>query len=120
MEENNGMSDSADDSAPTASIGQPPRDDAPAPAESPVSETPAGQPSPPDPHDESVAEILQEFDDLREAAQAEMEAMRNLIQAERDLHEAMRRSPPPPNHPGWRPPESNFGPYAPAPQYQNY
>lgn len=60
---------------------------------------------------ESVAEILQEFDDLRKAARTEMEAMRDLIQAQRDLREAM---PPPPAYP---PPEWRDGssPYAPPP-----
>jgi hypothetical protein len=58
-----------------------------------------------------VAKILKEFDDLREAARAEMEAMRNRMEAERELREAM--TPPPP-----RPyPPSGYGPYAPAPRY---
>ena len=64
------------------------------------------------PRGESVSKILQEFDDLRNAARAEMEAMRNLIQAERDLREAM--SPPPPAYPppAWY---GGYSPYAPAP-----
>ncbi|RLJ17753.1 hypothetical protein DJ031_12870 [bacterium endosymbiont of Escarpia laminata] len=49
---------------------------------------------------ESVTRILKEFDDLRQAAEAEMKAMRNLIQAERELRDAM--APPPAQyHPGW-------------------
>ncbi|MBL3588947.1 MAG: hypothetical protein JMN24_04015, partial [gamma proteobacterium endosymbiont of Lamellibrachia anaximandri] len=49
---------------------------------------------------ESVTRILKEFDDLRQAAEAEMNAMRNLIQAERELRDAM--APPPAQYrPGW-------------------
>jgi frataxin-like iron-binding protein CyaY len=70
--------------------------------------------------DESVAKILQEFDDLREAARAEMEAMRNLIQAERELREAIMAPRQPPAHPGWRAPGATQDPYAPAPQYPRY
>lgn len=68
-------------------------------------------------HEESVAKILKEFDDLREAARAETEAMRNLMQAERELRDAM--TPPPPIHPGWRAPGSAFGP-APQQHYPPY
>jgi hypothetical protein len=72
-------------------------------------------------HDESVAKILKEFDDLREAAQAEMDAMRNRVQAERDLREAMMPPlPPPPSYPYWRRPTTGYGPYGLAPQYPLY
>ncbi len=71
-------------------------------------------------HDESVAKILQEFDDLREAARAEMEAMRNLIQAERELREAIMAPRQPPGYPQRRAPGSAYGPYGPAPQYPRY
>ncbi|MEJ2694297.1 MAG: hypothetical protein P8166_14965 [Candidatus Thiodiazotropha sp.] len=67
-------------------------------------------------HEESVAKILKEFDDLREAARAETEAMRNLMQAERDLRDAM--TPPPPMHPpGWQAPGTGYGPHGSAPQH---
>jgi hypothetical protein len=69
-------------------------------------------------HAESVTKILKEFDDLRDAAQAEMEAMQNRIQAERALREAM--TPPPP--PLWRAPAYapyGYGPGYPGP-YQGY
>jgi hypothetical protein len=68
-------------------------------------------------HDESVARILKEFDDLRDAARAEMEAMRNLMQAERELRDAMAPLPPPAYPPAWSAPGAGYGPYAPAPQY---
>jgi hypothetical protein len=66
-------------------------------------------------HEESVAKILKEFDDLREAARAETEAMRNLMQAERELRDAM--TPPPPMHPGWQAPGAGYGPYGSTPQH---
>jgi hypothetical protein len=70
-----------------------------------------------DAHTESVTKILKEFDDLRDAAQAEREAMQNRMQAERELHEAMM--PPPPRM--WRNPNPGYGPYGPAPgPYQGY
>ncbi|MCG8487938.1 MAG: hypothetical protein MI756_10765 [Chromatiales bacterium] len=68
-----------------------------------------------DMHAESVTKILKEFDELRDAAQAEMEAMQNRMQAERELHEAMM--PPPPRM--WRNPNPGYGPYGPGP-YQGY
>jgi hypothetical protein len=70
-----------------------------------------------DVHDESVARILKEFDELREAARVEMDAMRNLIQAERELRDAMAPRPPSAYPPAWRAPEAGYGPYAPAPRY---
>jgi hypothetical protein len=70
-----------------------------------------------DQHEESVARILKEFDELREAARAEMEAMRNLIQAERELRDTMAPQPPSAYPPAWRTPGAGYGPYTPAPQY---
>jgi hypothetical protein len=68
---------------------------------------------------ESVAKILKEFDDLREAAEAEMEATRNRYEAERELREAMM--PPPPVYPAWRNvPPAGYAPYGPASQYPRY
>jgi uncharacterized protein YerC len=62
-------------------------------------------------HAESVSKILKEFDDLRNATMAEIEAMRNRIQAERELREAM--SP----RPAWsRQGYSPYGAYPPAQQ----
>ncbi|MCU7811492.1 MAG: hypothetical protein KZQ77_09665, partial [Candidatus Thiodiazotropha sp. (ex Notomyrtea botanica)] len=73
-----------------------------------------------DPHAESVAKILKEFDELREAADAEMEAMRNLIQAERELRDAMMVPPPPPqSYPRTRV-APGYNPYRNAPQYSPY
>jgi hypothetical protein len=73
-----------------------------------------------DQHEESVAKILQEFDELREASQAEMEATRNRYEAERQLHEAMM-PPPPQVYPAWRnAPPAGYGPYGPAPRYPRY
>jgi hypothetical protein len=71
-------------------------------------------------HAESVTKILKEFDELRDAAQAEMEAMQNRIQAERELREAMMPPPPPIM---WRAPA--YAPYGPGrpgsyPGYYNY
>ncbi|MCU7931145.1 MAG: hypothetical protein KZQ90_10120 [Candidatus Thiodiazotropha sp. (ex Codakia rugifera)] len=70
-------------------------------------------------HAESVSKILKEFDDLRDAAKAEMEAMRNLMQAERELQEAMA-SPPPVNPPAWRGRGPTYSPYGTYPQSQGY
>jgi flagellar biosynthesis/type III secretory pathway M-ring protein FliF/YscJ len=68
-------------------------------------------------HAESVSKILKEFDELREAAQAEMEATRNRVQAERELMDAM--APPPPSYPRtWGAP--GYYPYGNAPQYSPY
>ncbi len=39
---------------------------------------------------ESVAKIMEEFDDLRNAADTEIKAMRDLMQAEKDLRDAMK------------------------------
>jgi len=72
-----------------------------------------------DQHAESVSKILKEFDDLREAAQAEMDAMRNLMQAERELHDAMAAPPPAAYPPAWRGPAYS-SPYATGPQYYPY
>lgn len=72
-----------------------------------------------DMHKESVTKILKEFDDLRDAAQAEMEAKQNRMQAERALHDAMM--PPAPrrwNNPGYAPYGPGYGP-GPGP-YQGY
>jgi hypothetical protein len=71
-------------------------------------------------HAESVSKILKEFDELREAAQAEMEATRNRVQAERELMDAM--APPPPSYPqqGWGAPAPGYYPYGNAPQYSPY
>ncbi|MEJ2427200.1 MAG: hypothetical protein P8101_22775 [Candidatus Thiodiazotropha sp.] len=68
-------------------------------------------------HDESVTKILKEFDDLREAAQVEMEATKNRVQAERDLQDAMAPPPPPVwyGHPG-----PGYAPYAPPAYQQGY
>ncbi|MES9987408.1 MAG: hypothetical protein ABW077_05790 [Candidatus Thiodiazotropha endolucinida] len=64
-------------------------------------------------HAESVSKILKEFDDLRDATMAEMEAMRNRIQAERELQEAMV----PPPRPAWTGRGySPYGGYPPARQ----
>ncbi|MES9979125.1 MAG: hypothetical protein ABW107_10275, partial [Candidatus Thiodiazotropha sp. 6PLUC5] len=63
-------------------------------------------------HKESVTKILKEFDELRDAAQAEMEAKKNRMQAERELHEAMMPSPR-----VWRNPGYNM-PYGPTPYQQ--
>jgi len=71
-----------------------------------------------DQHAESVSKILKEFDDLREAAQAEMDAMRNLMQAERELRDAMTAPPPAAYPPAWRGPA--YSPYATGPQYYPY
>jgi hypothetical protein len=69
-----------------------------------------------DMHAESVSKILKEFDDLRNATRAEMEAMRNRIQAERELREAM--APPPPwtgrgytPYGGYPPAQQGYSPY---------
>jgi hypothetical protein len=69
-------------------------------------------------HKESVTKILKEFDELRDAAQAEAQAMRNRMQAERELHEAMM--PPPPRM--WRNPNPGYAPYGPGRPgpYQSY
>jgi hypothetical protein len=67
-----------------------------------------------DMHAESVSKILKEFDDLRNATRAEIEAMRNRIQAERELREAMA----PPRVWG-RQGYSPYGGYPPA-QQQGY
>ncbi len=73
--------------------------------------------TPRDLHDESVARILKEFDDLREASRAEMEAMRNLMQQRRELENAMT---PPRYPPAWNPPAAGYyNPYAP-PAYPRY
>jgi hypothetical protein len=74
-----------------------------------------------DMHAESVSKILKEFDDLRNATRAEIEAMRNRIQAERELREAMS-SPPPWSGRGYTP-YSGYPPppqqgYSPYPNYQ--
>jgi hypothetical protein len=66
-----------------------------------------------DQHAESVSKILKEFDDLRNAARAEMEAMRNLRDAERDLQDAMV---PPPPRPAW--PGPGYAPYGGYPPVQ--
>jgi hypothetical protein len=67
-----------------------------------------------DMHAESVSKILKEFDDLRNATRAEIEAMRNRIQAERELREAMAPAP------AWsRQGYSPYGGYPPA-QQQGY
>ncbi|MES9918202.1 MAG: hypothetical protein ABW160_20055, partial [Candidatus Thiodiazotropha sp. 4PDIV1] len=63
-------------------------------------------------HSESVTKILKEFDELRDAAQAEMEAKKNRMQAERELHEAMMPTPR-----MWRNPGYNT-PYGSAPYQQ--
>jgi hypothetical protein len=74
-------------------------------------------------HAESVSKILKEFDELRDASQAEMEAMRNRVQAERELQEAMVPPPPPPAWygRGYSPyrgyPPAQQGYYSPAPYY---
>ncbi|MET0068583.1 MAG: hypothetical protein ABW096_00985 [Candidatus Thiodiazotropha sp.] len=65
-------------------------------------------------HAESVSKILKEFDELRDAARAEMEAMRNLMQAERELQEAMASPPPRPAWPGRG--YAPYGGYAPSQQ----
>jgi hypothetical protein len=69
-------------------------------------------------HKESVTKILKEFDELRDAAQAEAQAMQNRMQAERELHEAMM--PPPPRM--WRNPNPGYAPYGPGRPgpYQSY
>ncbi|MES9836662.1 MAG: hypothetical protein AB2588_17400 [Candidatus Thiodiazotropha sp.] len=72
-------------------------------------------------HAESVSKILKEFDELRDAARAEMEAMRNLMQAERELQEAMASPPPRPAWPGrgytpyggYPPSQQGYTPYYP-------
>ncbi|MEL0587628.1 MAG: hypothetical protein AAES65_22590 [Candidatus Thiodiazotropha sp. (ex. Lucinoma kazani)] len=71
-------------------------------------------------HAESVSKILKEFDDLRDAAKAEMEAMRNLMQAERELQEAMAAPPVPVNPPAWRGRGPAYSPYGAYPQSQGY
>ncbi|MEJ2405446.1 MAG: hypothetical protein P8171_14320 [Candidatus Thiodiazotropha sp.] len=64
-----------------------------------------------------MTKILKEFDDLREAAQVEMEATKNRVQAERDLQDAM--APPPP--PVWYGrPGPGYAPYAPPAYQQGY
>jgi hypothetical protein len=74
-------------------------------------------------HAESVSKILKEFDDLRDASQAEMEAMRNRAQAERELQEAMTPPPPPAWYGrGYSPPYRGYPPaqqgyYPPSPYY---
>ncbi|PVV07467.1 MAG: hypothetical protein B6D77_13735 [gamma proteobacterium symbiont of Ctena orbiculata] len=87
--------------------------------EATASETPAASTAPEqetlksirDLHAESVSKILKEFDELRDATRAEMEAMRNRIQAERELQEAM--APPPAwSRRGYTP----YGGYPPARQ----
>ncbi|MCU7892994.1 MAG: hypothetical protein KZQ78_15855 [Candidatus Thiodiazotropha sp. (ex Ustalcina ferruginea)] len=71
-------------------------------------------------HAESVSKILKEFDDLRDAAKAEMEAMRNLMQAERELQEAIAAPPAPVNSPAWRGRGPAYSPYGAYPQSQGY
>ncbi|MCU7906323.1 MAG: hypothetical protein KZQ76_10875 [Candidatus Thiodiazotropha sp. (ex Epidulcina cf. delphinae)] len=72
-------------------------------------------------HAESVSKILKEFDDLRDAAKAEMEAMRNLMQAERELQEAMASPPPPVYQHRWRGPAYHpHSAYPPAGGYSPY
>lgn len=72
-------------------------------------------------HAESVSKILKEFDDLRDAAKAEMEAMRNLMQAERELQEAMVPPRPPVYQRPWRGPAYHpYGAYPPARGYSPY
>ena len=96
-------------------------DTAAAEAEAPLTATPtdetAEEQSVRDLHEESVARILQEFDDLREAARAEMEAMHKLMQAERELRDAMAPPPPPAYPPARRAPGAGYWPYGPPPQY---
>ncbi len=88
-----------------------------APAKTTPTQGTAEEQSVRDLHDESVAKILKEFDDLREAARAEMEAMHNLMQAERELRDAMVPPPPPAYPPARRAPGAGYGPYGPPPQY---
>jgi hypothetical protein len=71
-----------------------------------------------DVHDESVSKVLKEFDDLRNAARAEMEAKRRLMQAERELRDAMAPPRRPVYPPSWRGPAYN--PYDPTQQYPRY
>ncbi|MCU7916213.1 MAG: hypothetical protein KZQ65_10055 [Candidatus Thiodiazotropha sp. (ex Gloverina cf. vestifex)] len=115
-------SGSSDTSAPTASSAeveaastQAPRSGGESPADGAM--TTEGRAA--DPHAESVAKILKEFDELREAADAEMEAMRNLIQAERELRDAMMVPPPPQSYPRTRV-APGYNPYRNAPQYSPY
>jgi hypothetical protein len=68
-----------------------------------------------------VARILKEFDELREAARAEMDAMRKLIQAERELRDAMTPPLPQAYPPARGMPEGGYGPYvAPRQYYPGY
>jgi hypothetical protein len=91
-------------------------DDAAVPESEVTSSAPDEVPSLRDMHAESVSKILKEFDDLRNATRAEMEAMRNRIQAERELREAM--APPPPwtgrgyaPYGGYPPAQQGYSPY---------
>jgi hypothetical protein len=69
-------------------------------------------------HAKSVSNILKEFDELRDAAQAEREAMQKRVQAERELREAMmpRRPPRMWQNPGYAP----YGRPGPYQGYYNY
>jgi hypothetical protein len=117
-------SDTASNSAQTDAAAQElmreASEDEPAanPAESSAATAADSQNSSLDQHDESVAKILKEFDELREAARAEMDAIHNRIQAERELRDAIVAPPPAAYPPAWRSPNAGYGPYPAPSQYR--
>jgi hypothetical protein len=65
---------------------------------------------------ESVAKIMEEFDDLRNAADTEIKAMRDLMQAEKDLRDAMK----PAQRPVYPRPYPGYYPYYQYPAYPTF
>ncbi|MET0026274.1 MAG: hypothetical protein ABW101_01450 [Candidatus Thiodiazotropha sp.] len=107
--------EAAAESSPEAPAAAPTAAETPAPV-SPAESAAAQHQAAREAHEESVSKILKEFDDLRDAAQAEMEATKNRVQAERDLQDAM--APPPP--PAWYGRPGYNTPYAPPAYQQGY